>query len=161
MPGCIVAHIRLVSSVPQSVHSTAQYISKTGYKPFPITTKAEPLYFFEHTVMWLTPVALLTGDFLLHVQRRENPEWLWKYHTELAQPQCRREVHPALRDRYQSQCFHRMLSVISLQCRFTEDEVTDEGDIAQNQDKGLSQDFPVILAEFSPDSVVWKQANLR
>ncbi len=26
-------------------------------------------------------------------------------------------------------------------------------DIAQKQDKGLSWDFPVILVEFSPDSV--------
>ncbi len=34
------------------------------------------------------------------------------------------------------------------------------GGIAQNQDKGLSWDFPVILVEFSPDSVAWKQAKL-
>ncbi len=32
--------------------------------------------------------------------------------------------------------------------------------IAQKQDKGLSWDFPVILVEFSPDSVAWKQAKL-
>ncbi len=31
--------------------------------------------------------------------------------------------------------------------------------ITQNQDKGLSQNFPVILADFSPDSVAQKQEH--
>jgi len=35
-----------------------------------------------------------------------------------------------------------------------------QGGIAQKQDKGLSWDFPVILAEFSPDSVGRMEAKL-
>lgn len=40
------------------------------------------------------------------------------------------------------------------------EELDHLGGIAQKQDKGLSWDFPVILAEFSPDSVARMEAKL-